>query len=130
MKARFIERQPAVLWQEHDNTVDVAICINETKVTERFDEEECTYYEYDYNQFRIEKGTLEKEEVQKEPEKFLDYIPGKESEEKRLEKLERTTKEEMALINQQLIETNQQLTETQMGIIDLYEMMQGGNENE
>lgn len=118
MKARFIERQPAVLWQEHDNTVDVAICLHETEGTECFDDEECTYYEYDYNQFRVEKGALEKEDVQKEPEKFLSYIPGKESE------------EEMTLINQQLIETNQQLTETQMGIIDLYEMMQGGNEDE
>ena len=131
MKARFIERQPAVLWQEHDNTVDVAIWLHETEGTECFDGEECTYYEYDYNQFRVEKGALEKEDVQKEPEKFLSYIPGKESEEeRRLKELERITKEEMILINQQLIETNQQLTETQMGIVDLYEMMQGGNEDE
>ena len=136
MKARFSSQQQPVKVVQADGMAYVFICLNETRGTETYPDmgdgqTTESYYEYDYNQFRVEKGALEKEDVQKEPEKFLSDIPGKESEEeRRLKELERITKEEMTLINQQLIETNQQLTETQMGIIDLYEMMQGGNEDE
>ena len=88
MKARFTTEQPAVRWQPLDNgMVDVTICLNGQEITEEnaqmVDKEQYitatdTYWEYVFRQFREKAENVNREAVEKNPEKYLDYEPQKE----------------------------------------------------
>ena len=83
MKARFTTEQPAVSWQPLDNgMVDVTICLNGQEVTEEnqqmVEKEQYitvtdTFWEYDFHQFREKAENVNREAVEKNPEKYLEY---------------------------------------------------------
>ena len=84
MKARFTTEQPAVSWQPLDNgMVDVTICLNGQEVTEEnqqmMEKEQYTtvtetFWEYDFHQFREKAENVNREAVEKNPEKYLDEL--------------------------------------------------------
>lgn len=88
MKARFITEQPVFSWQPLDNgMVDVTICLNGKEVTEEnqqmLEKEQYitvtdTFWEYDFHQFREKVENINRESVEKNPEKYLEYEPQKE----------------------------------------------------
>lgn len=67
------------MWQIISETkVDVTICLNEKIVKEKSDEgTEQQFYEYDFNQFRELQDNLNREDVEKNAEKYIDYVPKK-----------------------------------------------------
>ena len=72
IKARFFDPQPPVKVVDDGGFVYIFICLNEEQKTEKYDEE-TTYLEYDYNEFREEKSQIDLEDVMKNPEKYLVY---------------------------------------------------------
>lgn len=103
MKARFTTEQPAVNWQSLDNgMVDVTICLNGQKITEEnqqmLEGEQSittpdTFWEYDFHQFREKVENMNREAVEKNPEKYLEYEPQKEKTlEQKIQEQEETIK--------------------------------------
>lgn len=81
MKARFLEQQPPVKIVKKDGIAYVYICQNETQGTEAYPDmgegqTEMSYYEYDYNEISGPEDKLPLEEIQSNPEKYLDYKYG------------------------------------------------------
>jgi len=80
VKAKFTERQPPVRWQElGDGTVDVTICMGEKFVIEAVGDggDYQEMFEYDFNQFRDQMKNISRQDVEFDPEKYLDYEPKK-----------------------------------------------------
>lgn len=85
MKARFTTEQPAVNWQPlDDGMVDVTICLNGQKITEKkqqmADKEQDVaatdaFWEYDFHQFRERLESVNRVAVEKNPDQYLDYEP-------------------------------------------------------
>lgn len=103
MKARFTTEQPAVSWQLLDNgMVDVTICLNGQEITEEnqqmVEKEQHiatadTFWEYDFRQFREKVENINRDAVEKNPEKYLEYEPQKEKTlEQKLQEQEETIK--------------------------------------
>lgn len=103
MKARFTTEQPAVNWQSLDNgMVDVTICLNGQEITEenqQMTEEKQhitttdTFWEYDFHQFREKVENINRETVEKNPEKYLEYELQKEKTlEQKIQEQEETIK--------------------------------------
>ena len=98
MKARFSQPQLPVKTVSAGDKTYIFICLNETQGTESFPdmgEEQTTetYYEYDYNEIVGPTDKLSLEDIQANPENYLDYeyIPedlGVDALIKRIEKLE------------------------------------------
>lgn len=76
MKATFSDKQPSVKIVEKDITY-VFICLNETEVTDS--ETGTISYEYDYNEFSEALSELQISDITEYPEKYLFYVPKKES---------------------------------------------------
>lgn len=79
MKARFTEQQPPVKIIQKDGNAYVYICQNETQGTETYPDmgegqTAETYYEYDYNEISGPIDKLPIEDIQANPEKYLDYV--------------------------------------------------------
>lgn len=103
MKARFTTEQPVFSWQPLDNgMVDVTICLNGKEVTEEnqqmLEKEQYitvtdTFWEYDFHQFREKTENINRESVEKNPEKYLEYEPQKEKTlEQKVQEQEKTIK--------------------------------------
>lgn len=78
MKARFSQKQPQVKVIQKDGTTYIFICANETQGQETYPdmgEGQITeaYYEYDYNEIIGPADALPLEDIQANPENYLDY---------------------------------------------------------
>ena len=94
MKARFDTTQESVTVRQIDGMDYVYICLNENIVKEipEGQEEERTYYEYDYKEISEPTGTLDLTDVTANPEKYLNYEKETEKTDKeRISTLETTT---------------------------------------
>lgn len=114
MKARFATKQPAVRWQPlDDGMVDVTICLNGQEIAEKnaqmVDKEQCitatgTYWEYDFHQFRERADNITREDVEGNPEKYLDYTP---SQPKSLEEQAQEQAETISMLTECLLEVSE-----------------------
>lgn len=94
MKARFDIAQESVTVRQIDGTDYIYICLNENIAAEIPDgqEEERTYYEYDYKEISEPTGTLDLANVKANPEKYLNYgNEPKRTNAERIDVLEATT---------------------------------------
>lgn len=99
MKARFDVKQQPVKIVENNDEAYVFICLNEEEKEETItyiiypEEPEDTSddvapgfsYEYDYNEFHDKKDNLDLDDIQANPENYLDYSPSQKTEESNLE---------------------------------------------
>lgn len=114
MKARFEAEQPAVSWQPLDNgMVDVMICLNGQKITEEtqqmLEKEQYitatdTFWEYDFNQFRERTESINREAIEKNPEKYLEY---KQQKKKTLEQKVQEQEETIRMLTSCLLEMSE-----------------------
>lgn len=79
MKARFMQPQLPVRTVMSGDKTYLFLCLNETQGTETYpdmDEGQTaeTYYEYDYNEISGPTDKLPIEDIQANPEKYLDYV--------------------------------------------------------
>lgn len=78
-KARFFVKQEPVKIIDSNGKVYVFICLNETHGTFINDTQDSTvsenYIEYDYNEFVIDKESVDIDDINNNPEKYLYYIP-------------------------------------------------------
>lgn len=79
MKARFMQPQLPVKTVESGYKTYIFLCLNETQGTETYPDmgegqTAETYYEYDYNEISGPIDKLPIEDIQANPEKYLDYV--------------------------------------------------------
>lgn len=97
MKARFSQPQLPVKTVTAGDKTYIFICLNETQGTESFpdmgeDQTTETYYEYDYNEIVGLTDRLPLDDIQANPENYLDYEYAEKSDdpgEKALEEIEK-----------------------------------------
>lgn len=89
-KARFSESQQPVKIIENGDMVTVFICLNGVEKTDEnaFEESSTSYIEYDYNEFVEEKSLLDMDDLNSNPEKYLNYIVNPELDKLKNEKIE------------------------------------------
>ena len=78
MKARFLEQQPPVKVVRSTGMAYIFICLHEEQGNEPYPDisdgiTSQPYYEYDYNEIVGPEDKLPLEEIQSNPEKYLDY---------------------------------------------------------
>lgn len=96
-KARFSQPQLPVKIVESEDTAYVFICLNEEEKTEEYPDmgegqTRESYYEYDYNEIVGPTDKLPLDDIQANPENYLDYEYAEKSEdpgEKALEEIEK-----------------------------------------
>ena len=96
-KARFSQPQQPVSVVKSDGKVYIFICLNETQGTETYPDmgdgqTTETYYEYDYNEIVGLTDRLPLDDIQANPENYLDYEYAEKSDdpgEKALEEIEK-----------------------------------------
>lgn len=88
-KARFSESQQPVKIIENDDMVTVFICLNGVEKTDEnaFEESPTSYIEYDYNEFVEEKSLLDMDDLNSNPENYLNYIVNPELDKLKNEKI-------------------------------------------
>lgn len=79
MKARFMQPQLPVKTVTSGDKTYIFLCLNETQGTETYPDigegqTQETYYEYDYNEISGPTEKLPIEDIQANPEKYLDYV--------------------------------------------------------
>lgn len=87
MKARFTEKPQAVVVIQDGNTIycQVAINVTEIEIADEITEEKHTEYEADFNQFSVQKGEIDLDDLNRNPSAYIDYKPRKiEDTEKRI----------------------------------------------
>lgn len=88
-KARFSESQQPVKIIENGDMVTVFICLNGVEKTDEnaFEESPTSYIEYDYNEFVEEKSLLDMDDLNSNPENYLNYIVNPELDKLKNEKI-------------------------------------------
>lgn len=88
-KARFSESQQPVKIIENGDMVTVFICLNGVEKTDEnaFEESLTSYIEYDYNEFVEEKSLLDMDDLNSNPENYLNYIVNPELDKLKNEKI-------------------------------------------
>lgn len=87
-KARFSESQQPVKIIENGDMVTVFICLNGVEKTDENTLSSASYIEYDYNEFVEEKSLLDIDDLNNNPEKYLNYIVNPELDKLKNEKIE------------------------------------------
>lgn len=88
MRARFLSPQPPVRLVEKNGKVYVFLCPNEQVFEESYEGSgPVTVYEYDYHEFVEDADSINTQDVQMHPEKYMTYTPEPETMESKLEKL-------------------------------------------
>ncbi|MFR8888449.1 hypothetical protein [Anaerobutyricum hallii] len=89
VKARFSESQQPVKIIENGDMVTVFICLNGVEKTDEnaFEESSTSYIEYDYNEFVEEKSLLNMDDLNSNPENYLNYIVNPELDKLKNEKI-------------------------------------------
>ena len=90
VKARFSESQQPVKIIENGDMVTVFICLNGVEKTDEnaFEESSTSYIEYDYNEFVEEKSLLDMDDLNSNPENYLNYIVNPELDKLKNEKID------------------------------------------
>ena len=90
VKARFSESQQPVKIIENGDMVTVFICLNGVEKTDEnaFEESLTSYIEYDYNEFVEEKSLLDMDDLNSNPENYLNYIVNPELDKLKNEKID------------------------------------------
>lgn len=96
-KARYFTKQkPANIIELNDNKLYVFICLNETygvyENNEQMNSEE--YVEYDYNEFVVNKDSVDVGDIENNPEKYLEYTPDPQIDEMTLDEYKLLRQEE------------------------------------
>ena len=80
MKARFDKRQNKVTVKQLNEKDYIFLCLNGkvVKETPEGQEEEQTFYEYDYTEIVEETGVIDLNDVKKNPEQYASYKPKQE----------------------------------------------------
>ena len=96
-KARYFTKQkPTNIIELNDNKLYVFICLNETygvyENNEQMNSEE--YVEYDYNEFVVNKDSVDVEDIENNPEKYLEYTPDPQVDEMTLDEYKLLRQEE------------------------------------
>ena len=80
MKARFDKRQNKVTVKQLNGKDYIFLCLNGkvVKETPEGQEEEQTFYEYDYTEIVEETGVIDLNDVKKNPEQYASYKPKQE----------------------------------------------------
>lgn len=96
-KARYFTKQkPTNIIELNDNKLYVFICLNETygvyENNEQTNSEE--YVEYDYNEFVVNKDSVDVEDIENNPEKYLEYTPDPQVDEMTLDEYKLLRQEE------------------------------------
>lgn len=88
-KARFSESQQPVKIIENSDMITVFICLNGIEKTDEnaFEESSTSYIEYDYNEFVEEKSLLDMDDLNSNPENYLNYIVNPELDKLKNEKI-------------------------------------------
>ena len=89
VKARVSESQQPVKIIENGDMVTVFICLNGVEKTDEnaFEESSTSYIEYDYNEFVEEKSLLNMDDLNSNPENYLNYIVNPELDKLKNEKI-------------------------------------------
>lgn len=106
MKARFDKRQNKVTVKQLNGKDYIFLCLNgkTAKETPEGQDEPQTFYEYDYTEITAETGTVDLDDVKKNPDKYATYEPEREKKpEEKIEELEEKV-ESQALLLQYLAE--------------------------
>jgi len=100
MKARFDKRQNKVTVKQLNGKDYIFLCLNGKTVKETPQ----TFYEYDYTEITAETGTVDLDDVKKNPDKYATYEPEREKKpEEKIAELEEKV-ESQALLLQYLAE--------------------------
>ena len=96
-KARYFTKQkPTNIIELNDNKLYVFICLNETygvyENNEQTNSEE--YVEYDYNEFVVNKDSVDVGDIENNPEKYLEYTPDPQIDEMTLDEYKLLRQEE------------------------------------
>ena len=96
-KARYFTKQkPTNIIELNHNKLYVFICLNETygvyENNEQTNSEE--YVEYDYNEFVVNKDSVDVEDIENNPEKYLEYTPDPQVDEMTLDEYKLLRQEE------------------------------------
>ena len=80
MKARFDKRQNKVTVKQLNGKDYIFLCLNgkTVKETPEGQDEPQTFYEYDYTEITAETGTVDLDDVKKNPDKYATYEPERE----------------------------------------------------
>lgn len=106
MKARFDKKQNKVTVKQLNEKDYIFLCLNGkvVKETPEGQEEEQTFYEYDYTEIVEETGVIDLNDVKKNPEQYASYKPKQEKKpEEKIAELEEKV-ESQALLLQYLAE--------------------------
>ncbi len=106
MKARFDKRQNKVTVKQLNGKDYIFLCLNgkTVKETPEGQDEPQTFYEYDYTEITAETGTVDPDDVKKNPDKYATYEPEREKKpEEKIAELEEKV-ELQALLLQYLAE--------------------------
>lgn len=106
MKARFDKRQNKVTVKQLNGKDYIFLCLNgkTVKETPEGQDEPQTFYEYDYTEITVETGTVDLDDVKKNPDQYAKYEPEREKKpEEKIAELEEKV-ESQALLLQYLAE--------------------------
>ena len=123
MKARFAVQQPPVKIIQKDGTAYVYICQNETQGTDTYPDmgdgqTTETYYEYDYNEIIAPADAIPLDDIQANPENYLDYVYKDEASE--------TVEQKLQTLTKSLAENSESITDVQLALAEIYELVLGG----
>ena len=96
-KARYFTKQkPTNIIELNDNKLYVFICLNETYGVYENNEQTNSekYVEYDYNEFVVNKDSVDVEDIENNPEKYLEYTPDPQVDEMTLDEYKLLRQEE------------------------------------
>ena len=123
MKARFSQPQLPVKTVAAGDKTYIFICLNETQGTESFPDmgegqTTETYYEYDYNEIVGPTDKLPLDDIQVHPENYLDYVYKDEASE--------TVEQKLQTLTKSLAENSENITDVQLALAEIYELVLGG----
>ena len=123
MKARFSQPQLPVKTVSAGDKTYIFICLNETQGTESFpgmggEQTTETYYEYDYNEIVGPTDKLPLDDIQANPENYLDYVYKDEASE--------TVEQKLQTLTKSLAENSENITDVQLALAEIYELVLGG----
>lgn len=123
MRARFSEPQLPVKVIQSDGKAYVFICLNETQGEETYPDmgegrTTESYYEYDYNEIIGDADKLPLDDIQAHPENYLDYVYKDEASE--------TVEQKLQTLTKSLAENSESITDVQLALAEIYELVLGG----
>lgn len=101
MKARFDKRQNKVTVKQLNGKDYIFLCLNgkTVKETPEGQDEQQTFYEYDYTEITAETGTVDLDDVKKNPDQYATYEPEREKKpEEKIAELEEKVESQVLLL--------------------------------